>query len=144
VSARTAAGRTSSRGTRRQPSNITGVSVPVTLDQLREEVVRFGSAPYLISVTSDGRPHAVSVTVTWDGDELAADAGRTTLANAAERPSVSLLWSPVEPGGYSLIVDGLARVDAAAERVVVQPGKAVLHRSRSEAPGSDCVTVLPS
>jgi hypothetical protein len=120
------------------------VSVPVALDQLRDEVARFGSGPYLLSVTSDGRPHAVSVTVAWDGDELAAGAGRTTLANAAERPSVSLLWSPVEPGGYSLIVDGQARVDGTTERVLVQPGRAVLHRSRPGAAGSDCVTVLPS
>jgi hypothetical protein len=120
------------------------VSVPVTLDRLREEVTRFGSAPYLLSVTSDGRPHAVSVTVHWDGDALAADAGRTTLANAAERPSVSLLWAPIELGGYSLIVDGIARVELEAARVIVQPGRAVLHRPRAGAPGSDCVTVLPS
>jgi hypothetical protein len=86
------------------------------------------------------------VTVGWDGDALTFGAGRTTLANAAERPDIALLWPPFEPGGYSLIVDGSAerRTGPAGDGLSVQPSRAVLHRSApgSGPPVSDCVTVL--
>ena len=121
------------------------MSVAVSLDRLREEVARFGASPYLLSVTSDGRPHAVAVAVSWQGDALEAGAGTRTVANIAERPAVTLLWPAVEPGGYSLIVDGVATAAGAGsgERLSVQPAKAVLHRRRPDGAGSDCVGVLP-
>jgi hypothetical protein len=115
------------------------VSVPVALDKLRGEVDRFGASPYVITVSDDGRPHAVTVTVAWDGDRLAAGAGRTTSANAGDRPLVSMLWPPYEPDGYSLIVDGTASIDA--DRLLLLPARAVLHRPKA-GPGMDCVTVL--
>ena len=40
------------------------------LEGLREQTSRFGEAAYVITVTADGRPHAVSVTVGWDDDRL--------------------------------------------------------------------------
>jgi hypothetical protein len=92
----------------------------------------------------------VSATVTWDGDALVAPAGRTSARNAGARPDVTLLWAPVEPGGYSLIVDGTASVEPVDDdhrHVVIRPAKAVLHRSAPAAePGGcehDCVPVLP-
>jgi hypothetical protein len=119
------------------------MSVPVDLEKLRESVERFGALAYLLTAGADGRPHAVSVHVQWDGDAIAARAGRKTVGNAAERPLVSLLWSPVGDDGYSLIVDGAAEVDA--DVVSIRPTTAVLHRQAS-APGepsaSDCVGVL--
>jgi len=119
------------------------MSVAVSLDRLREEVARFGASPFLLTVTGDGRPHAVSVAVVWQGDALEAGAGSRTVANVAERPGVTLLWPAVEPGGYSLIVDGVARAAEPGDRLSVQPAKAVLHRRRQDGPGSDCVGVLP-
>jgi hypothetical protein len=113
------------------------MSVGVELDRLHEEVARFGSTPYLLSVSDDGRPHATSVSITWSGDSLVAGVGRRSAANCVDRPDVSLLWPPVEDGGFSLIVDGTASVDG--ERVTVAPGRAVLHRQRADGPGSDCV-----
>jgi hypothetical protein len=53
------------------------------------------------------------------------------------RPAISLLWAPVEDGGFSLIVDGAGSVDG--ERVTLTPEKAILHRQRADGPGSDCV-----
>jgi hypothetical protein len=121
----------------------------VLLDGLREQTSKFGEAAFVITVTPDGKPHATSVTVGWEGDLLTFGAGRTTLANAAERPDVALFWPPVEPGGYSLIVDGWAsrRPGPGGEGLAVQPSKAVLHRaapgsSPTGPPVSDCVTVL--
>ena len=112
------------------------MSVPVSLDRLREEMTRFGSTPYLLTVTGDQRSHAVSVHVTWDGEGedagLVAETGRGTAANAAARSMVTLLWPPYEPDGYSLIVDGTAEV---GDKVTVRPKTAVLHRTAS-APGA--------
>ncbi len=123
---------------------IGSVSVPVLLDDLREQTTRFGDAAYVITVTADGRPHAVSVKVGWDDDALSFGAGRTTVANASDRPDIALLWPPFEPGGYSLIVDGHAsrRDGAAGDGLVVEPSRAVLHRPASSGPGSDCVNIL--
>jgi len=121
------------------------VSVPVALDRLREEVARFGTHPFILTVSDSGRPHAVSATMAWDGDDLIAGCGRSTASFASARPDISLLWPPVEPGGYSLIVDGTAEVTD--QQVRLHPAKAVLHRSApSPDPlsscSSDCVPIL--
>ena len=119
------------------------MSVPVDLEKLRESVERFGALPYLITTGADGRPHAVSVHVWWDSDRIVTRAGRRTVANATDRPLVSLLWAPVGDDGFSLIVDGSATVED--DRVSVRPTTAVLHRQASapgEASASDCVGVL--
>jgi hypothetical protein len=121
------------------------VSVPVSLERLGEEVERFGSWPYLVTVSDDGRPHAVSAPVEWDGSAFVGAPGRHSRTNAADRPTaVTLLWPPYEPGGYSLIVDGAAAVNA-DDSVTVTPLTGVLHRTGPRRPDSgpnctaDCV-----
>ncbi|HZU73646.1 MAG TPA: hypothetical protein VE990_12830 [Acidimicrobiales bacterium] len=121
------------------------MSVPVDLSALEAELTRFGSTPYLITVGDDGRPHAVSVHIGRHRAGLALRAGRTSVANAAARPDVALLWPPFEPGGFSLIVDGRASAGDDGT-VLVEPTRSVLHRSASapeEPAASECVTVLP-
>lgn len=105
------------------------MSIPVDLEQLRSVVTERGPAAFLLTVTDDARPHVVAVAVGWDGDALVMSGGRTTAANAAERPAVTMLW-PGAPGDYSLIVDGAATVEAgdAGGRITVRPTRAVLHR----------------
>jgi len=104
-------------------------------------------------VSDDGRPHAVSVPVAWAGDDLVAETGRRTARNAVARSAVSVLWAPLEPGGYSLIVDGEAGVSTLDDpgreggRIAVRPSAAVLHRSAAGpdglgACGSDCEPVM--
>ena len=121
------------------------MSVTVALDELRERSAEFGAVAYLLTVSGDRRPHIVSVKVAWENDELVAGAGRTTSANVAAQPTVSILWSPPSHGGYSLIVDGTAE---AHERddvtvVVIRPSRAVLHRLASaDGDGPGCITVL--
>jgi hypothetical protein len=119
------------------------MSISVDLSRLREEVDRFGPSCYLLTVADDGRPHAVAVSIVWEDDALRAGAGRTTLANAGQRPAISLLWPPVDDEGFSLIVDGEALVDEAGALVSISPDRAVLHRQRARGAGSDCITVLP-
>jgi hypothetical protein len=113
------------------------MSQSVELHNLQEEVRRFGSTPYLLTVSDDGRPHATVVEVALDATTLVAGVGSRTAANAGARPQVSLLWPPVDDEGFSLIVDGWAEVDG--ELVRVHPDRAVLHRRRADGPGSDCV-----
>lgn len=113
------------------------MSVGVELDRLAEEVLRFGAAPYLLTVDDEGRPHATVVGVELDGGAFLATVGRRSAANVAARPDVSLLWPPVDDEGFSLIVDGSATADG--DVVTLRPERAILHRRRADGPGSDCV-----
>jgi hypothetical protein len=115
------------------------MSIGVELDKLREQTERFGASPYLLTVSDDGRPHATAVTVRWEGDELVAGVGRRSASNVTDRPEISLLWSPVDAEGFSLIVDGRATVRDG--EVAVAPEHAILHRRRADGPGSDCAPI---
>jgi hypothetical protein len=123
------------------------MSIPVPLDRLRAAVAERGGGGNVLTVSDDGRPHAVHAPVCWEGDALAAEVGRRTAANATARPSVSLLYPVRSDGDYSLIVDGTATVDG--RRLLVAPAKAVLHRP-APAPDptaspceADCVPLFP-
>jgi hypothetical protein len=116
------------------------VSIPVVLADLRDEITKRGDAAFVLTSGADA-PHVVSVRVAWDGDVLTAGAGNRTAANVGERPSISLLWPSTSFDDYSLIVDGTASV--VDGRLLITPGRAVLHRS-ADAAGDDpsCVTLL--
>jgi hypothetical protein len=107
---------------------------------------------YLVTVDDDYRVH--TVTVEPELREQVMDVGLIggrTRRNVERRSTVTLLWPPSEPGGYSLIVDGTGEIaevteagDTAALRVV--PTRALLHRNADPTtPGSatgclhDCV-----
>ena len=125
------------------------MSVPVALDELRDEVTRSGPVAFLLTVSEGTSPHAVSAAPTWDGDVLVVDAGRTTSANAAAAPAVSVIW-PRSGEDYSLIVDGSAVVDADAGTVRITPTRAILHRSvlaaapdgHTDGDAPRCITIL--
>jgi hypothetical protein len=127
------------------------MSIPVPLERMWAAIAERGRHAYVLTVSEDGRPHAVHAAVGWEGDVLAADIGRRSAANATARPSVSLLYPVRAAGDYSLIVDGTAAVAPGVDghRLLVTPTKAVLHRS---APGpepttsgceADCVPLFP-
>ena len=128
------------------------MSVQVALERLRTEIESFARDPYVVTVSDDDRPHCVAVAVSWDADELVMGAGNRTLANAAARPSVSLLWAPTVAGGYSLIVDATVTATSGSGQgdnsLTVRPTRAVLHRpatdeeSTASACGADCVPVF--
>jgi hypothetical protein len=103
------------------------VSIPVDLAALSEQIARFGPSALLVTTSPDIRPHISSVLVTIEGESLVMGAGRGTRANAAERRAVTIVW-PAESGGdFCLIVDAEA-AESPAERLVVRPTSAVLHR----------------
>src|SRR5256885_15809290 len=91
------------------------MSVKVELDEVRDQVAACRPHAYLLTVTDDGRPHAVSLQVSWDGDVLVGGAGRRTAGNAERSPEVSLLWPLSGRDGFALIVDGTAEVRPAGE-----------------------------
>lgn len=109
------------------------MSVPVSLGELPEQVLRFVLGPYLITVGSDRTPRATSVLVRWRGDVLVAGLGARTAANVRENGAVTLLWPAPAPGQHALIVDGSAAVRESADAGVsalIRPERAVLHVTR--------------
>jgi hypothetical protein len=116
------------------------MSDKVELDQLLEVASGFTTVPMLLSADPDGRPRASAVTVDWDGESSArVRAGHRSVANAAERPLVSLLY-PAPPGErFALLVNGEVTgteadaddgQDARARRggyVTVRATSAILH-----------------
>ncbi|HVF14568.1 MAG TPA: nuclear transport factor 2 family protein [Acidimicrobiales bacterium] len=121
------------------------MSVPAGSSELRAEVDRYGPVAYLVTVSPEtGRPHVVSVTVTWAGDALVSGAGSRTRANVGAGDDVSLLWPPMPGEAFSLIVDGRARIVDGAEGplVSVHPAGAVRHRlAGAERDGPSCIPV---
>ena len=126
------------------------MSIPVALEALRAAIADRGATAYVLTVTDDGRPHAVHVPLSWDGDALATEVGKRTASNAVARPYVSLLFPLRSPDDYSLIVDGIATVATGSDppRLLIAPTKAVLHRAAAQpdpaaACAHDCVPLLP-
>jgi hypothetical protein len=129
------------------------MSIPVALEELRAAVAGTDRAPFLVTVSDDGRPHTVAVDPSWDDDELELPVGNRSLANASARRSVTLLWPAREAGGHTLIVDvdvTDTRGTGAGDNVVrVRPTRAVLHRpagsttgsATDSARGADCIRI---
>src|SRR2546423_3406683 len=117
------------------------MSIAVDLSALVERVEEYGQTAYLVTAGADGRPHVVSVTVTWsdaDAHNLVVGAGRHTSANVTNNPTVTLLWPAPAGAAYALIVDGTARVvgDGADAELTIGPTAAVLHRTPAGDPES--------
>src|SRR5262245_56664407 len=106
----------------------------------QEAVVRErGAAAYVMTASTDGRPHVTYAPVHWVGKGLVAEIGSRTALNAAANPSVTVLFPVRSPDDYSLIVDGSAAVDVDRHRLVLTPTRAVLHRPGAPAdPASSC------
>ena len=109
------------------------MSVRVELEKLLEVASGFGTVPMLLTVDVDGRPRASAVSVEFAGTRARVRAGRRSVANAAERALVSLLW-PAPPGErFALLVDGTAAAvepDAdprAGGWVTVEVSSGILH-----------------
>jgi hypothetical protein len=108
------------------------MSVKVDLHQLAGALTDFTFA-YLVTVDDGYRAHTVAVEPALDDGVLDVGAvGATTRNNVGAHPDVTVVWPPREPGGYTLIVDGTARLTGSALTLV--PTRAVLHRPA--APGA--------
>ncbi|MCI0547919.1 MAG: pyridoxamine 5'-phosphate oxidase family protein [Candidatus Rokubacteria bacterium] len=117
------------------------MNIQVAREQLAAAVRERGSGAYVLTVTEDGTPHVVHARVEWDGAELVAEVGARTAENASARPRISLLYPIRSETDYSLIVDGVACVEAAGDgrRLRVTPARGVFHRpGPSPDPASSC------
>jgi hypothetical protein len=109
------------------------MSIPVEIGDLGKALADFG-AGYLLTTSGDGRVKAVTVEpVLTDGDLVATGPGRGTSANIAANPAVTLLFPPLAPRGYTLLVDGTAEMTGDDARIA--PATAVLHRPAAHADG---------
>ena len=128
----------------RTGGTVATVSVKVEMAELGATVGQYGFA-YLVSVGDGGRAHVLAVWPEIGDDGLVVDGvGRHSQENATARPDVTLVWPPVEEGGYSLLVDGQASVDGSV--ITVAPTKAILHRPAAgpdgRRAGSDCAPAV--
>ena len=118
-------------------------------DRLRDTVAERGPGAYVLTVSADGRPHAVYLDVIWEDGRLVLDVGGSTARNATARPDISLLFPVRHAGDYSFFVDGRATVASSGDvnRMTVVPTRAVFHR-HGPAPdpasscSADCLPVL--
>ncbi|WP_328412161.1 pyridoxamine 5'-phosphate oxidase family protein [Nocardia sp. NBC_00403] len=103
------------------------MSAEVTLDELVKAIEQYDIA-YLVSVGEDSQPHVVAVDpVPREGRLRIVEPGPHTRRNIATHPSITLLWAPRQPTGYSLIVDGLGALHD--DRLDITPTRAILHRA---------------
>ncbi len=109
------------------------MSIVVDPTQLAGALQDFGSG-YLLTVSSEGVVKAVTVDpVAEDGVLRIAGPSRGSAKNLADNPSATVIFPPAERHGYTLIVDGSARV--VGDGFEVAPSAAVLHRPSSHADG---------
>tara|TARA_B110000014_G_C20085224_1_gene567494 strand:+ start:789 stop:1187 length:399 start_codon:yes stop_codon:yes gene_type:complete len=110
------------------------MSVPVDINNLENALDEYGLGAFLITTGDDGHPHVTHVLLSICSDGFLCDIGRKTSGNASSRPSVAMLWPPIEFGGHSLIVDGVVSVAEKPEggfQGIFKPKSAILHRSNS-------------
>ncbi len=109
------------------------MSVPVAVGDLGKALTDY-AAGYLLT-TAEGRIKVVTVepAVADDGTLVVAGPGRGSAANVTANAQVTLVFPPLAPRGYTLLVDGTAAVDG--DDVRVTPTGAVLHRPASHSDG---------
>lgn len=109
------------------------MSIPVEIGDLGKALTDFG-AGYLLTTSGDGRVKAVTVEPVLAGGDLVVVApGHGSSANIAANPAVTLLFPPLAPRGYTLLIDGTAEMTGDDARI--SPTTAVLHRPTSHADG---------
>ncbi len=119
------------------------MSIPVDLGDLEHALADFGLG-YLLTTSAEGRIKAITVEVSVaDGVVHVPVPSRGTAANLAANPAATMLFPPLAPRGYTLLVDGAARSEG-DRGFVLEPASAVLHRPAAHADGdggtvgSDC------
>lgn len=104
------------------------MSIAVALEDIPQAIAGQIGWCYLLTVSDDGQARVLAVAPDiHDDGTLRFEAGRGTAANAASRPTVTLVYPPVDPTSMSLIVDGDAVVDGST--ITIAPTWAVMHRS---------------
>lgn len=103
------------------------MSLKVELADLPSKAAEYGPG-FLLSGDGSGGPHAMHVRYEFSADPVVAtcNVGRSAARNIEANPLVTLLWPPLEDGGFSLIADGEALVEEGIATIKMLG--AVLHR----------------
>lgn len=98
----------------------------IDFERLAVALEDFGDA-YLITTDQLGHPRARMVETRLAGTCLhVAGWGRRSHTNFLHQSTVALVYPPREAGGYSLMIDGEAKLRD--DDLTVEPATAVLHR----------------
>ena len=109
------------------------MSIPVDVAGLEQALGEFG-AGYLLTVDAQARVKVVTVEpAVRDGVVVVSRPGGGTLANLTGNPAVTLVLPPLQPKGFTLLVDGTGEVSG--DDVLVTPTGAVLHRPAMHSDG---------
>ncbi|AQA02040.1 hypothetical protein BVC93_05895 [Mycobacterium sp. MS1601] len=101
------------------------MSIKVEISLLAEALVDYTFA-YLVTVGDTGA-HIVAVRpILRDAMFEISPVGNSARRNVTSHDTVTLVWPPRTDDGYTLIVDGIGRLDA--DGLQVRPSHAVLHR----------------
>jgi hypothetical protein len=106
---------------------------------LLQAITQYGREAYLLTIGQDG-PHTSNVAIDLRGEAIGCAIGASAARNIATQPKVSLFWPPAEPGGYAMIVNGIAtgrREASGITTVEIALTKSVLHRPGPKPAGSD-------
>jgi hypothetical protein len=115
-----------SNGRGEEEHTVLVMNIDVSPQRLTDTLTQYHFA-YLLTVGDNERAHVVAVHATLVNDTLMVeDPGRKTHANLAAHPLVALVWPPTDPGGSSLIVDGVGSMRDG--KLAITPTRAVLHR----------------
>lgn len=108
------------------------MTIPVAASEIAATLTRFESA----TLITHASPYVKLLTVdpTMEGDDVVVHPIReSTQRNVAVDPHVTLVWQQHVHHGWTLIVDGIGRVEGDTLRVRVESG--MLHRPRAHADG---------
>jgi hypothetical protein len=112
------------------------VSVRIDPTQVAEAVARRPFA-YVVTASSNDRPHLRAVVTRWSGELFVVRVGSRTANNVARTGTVTLMWPPLRAGechddydDHTVIADCAATcVDTGdAHELAAQPTAAVWHR----------------
>ena len=101
------------------------MSYPVAAADLARALQQYAEG-YLLTVTPEATTRAVSVRPRLVDGRVVVGAGRSSSANVAANPTVTVLCPPTEEQGFTLLIDGTATVEG--DEIHVEPISAVLHR----------------
>lgn len=111
----------------------------MSIRTLAEAISHYGRNAYLLTVAKDG-PHTSNVTIELRPGSISCNLGASAAKNIGREPHVSLFWPPTEPGGYALIVNGMAvgeHQPAGLTTAEITLTKSVLHRPGAKPDDSD-------
>lgn len=105
------------------------MSHAVEPDDLAETAAPYGNTPFLLYSSTDGSArvnHVVAAVETGPAVVRVTGFGRGVAKRVADNAPLSLLWPAADPGGFSLIADGVGSIDEAV--LTIDISAAVLHR----------------